>query len=287
MEQTEAQKALGIKPIEMTEEEKAQDAALAKADETEDDPFTDDLNSEPTEEVDEDEKKTEEETEKPEVEEEEKSKPEKTVPLDLHLDEKRKRKEAEEKLAKYEEANGETERKEAIKAMAEDLGIDAEAAEKLFVHMEKIAAAKAAKEPEEKETSTEDNEAAEKAHFNSEYDDFADEFSKLYPNATPQMRKEAKQKLYELARSEQYGIVPGKHDAYPLDYIVTKERKTFDTLLKVAPKDKSGESSRDMSKDDDFEEIDFTDPTMSPARYQQYQQQRQARRAKATGVKFI
>lgn len=291
---TDAQKALGIKPTEPTAEELAQEAELAKSDKSEDDAFADDFASEKSEEDNNDDEKKPDEGDQPDDEgkkdepaKDKSKKPENTVPFDLHLDEIRKRKDAEARLAEYEKANGDTEKKQLIKDMAADLGLDEVAAEKLFNQIEKVAATKAKTEPQEIAVSTEEREAAEKAHFTNEYDDFSDEFTKLYPNATPQMRKEAKQKLYELARSEQYGIVEGKHDAYPLDYIVAKERKTFDILLKVAPKDKSTESSRDFSKDDDLGTIDFTSPDMSPEKYKQYQAQKQARRMKSDKVRFV
>lgn len=79
--------------------------------------------------------------------------------------------------------------------------------------------------------------------FNSEWDTQGlPEINKLYPNASPEQKEKAKQKMLELATSEQYGFVEGKHDAYPLSYILFKEAQSFNDLL-FSPKKKTAEGS--------------------------------------------
>lgn len=294
---TEAQKALGIQPAEMTDEEKARDAELAKSAESEEDPFADDTDPDEPEEGKDDgkgkpetkdapedegkpEKKAEEEPNQGDDKAAKEGKPD-TVPIGLHLEEKRQRKAAEDALADMvAKTEGADEKAKLVKDMADDLELTEEQAKKFATHIEKLIDAKAPKQQEKEapKPSSEEAEKAEKAYFEEEYAGFSETLAKAYPNATPQMRKEAKQRLYELARSDAYGIVPGKHDAYPLDYVLMRERKAFDALLKVAPHDRSSESSRDLSQE--AEDFDFTSPDMSPEKLKRYQAQRQARRFK-------
>ena len=75
--------------------------------------------------------------------------------------------------------------------------------------------------------------------FNSEWDNFVVDIKKEYPNATDEMLKEAKEKMDDLAHSQE-------HHTHEMDYILFKEKKTFDTLLKVAPKSSNGETSKQV-----------------------------------------
>ncbi len=73
-----------------------------------------------------------------------------------------------------------------------------------------------------------------------------------FPNATAEQLAKAEEKMFELATSEKYGSVEGKHDAYPLDYIFLKEGEAFKDLL-YSPRKKTAESSS-LGDDMDLED---------------------------------
>ena len=237
-----------------------------------------------------------------------------TVPLKRLLDEKKGRKEdkkaLEDRIAKLEAKFGEDASKELTAQMAEELSITPEAAQKLLEYSTKAVLMGLEKEgriltPElkekleafEKEGKDEVDPKAEKEkaekreiqYFGEEWQDFLPALKKQYSNATPAMLKEAAKEMYRKARSRDYGNVPGVHPAYPLDYIFFKEKKAFDTLLRVSSKNASGPTGTHDVETEDIK-IDLTDPNLTPAQFQRYKQQQNAKqvaRNKASGgIKF-
>lgn len=90
---------------------------------------------------------------------------------------------------------------------------------------------------------------ADSENFNSEWEEFVPELKKQYPNASDSMLKEAKAKLDDFAHSKE-------HHTHELDYILYKEKNTFDNLLKIAPKGKSGEKGRQITREEYNEDDD-------------------------------
>lgn len=106
--------------------------------------------------------------------------------------------------------------------------------------------------------------------FNTEWEGEGTKFVKdKYPNATADQVTKAKQKMFELATSEKYGFVEGKHEAYPLDYILLKEAETFKDLL-YSPRRKTAESSQlgddgdDLGADDSASVLSTSFENMTP-----------------------
>lgn len=120
-------------------------------------------------------------------------------------------------------------------------------------------------------------EAKEKAQeaatqFNSEWDTLIPELKKQFPNAGDKELAEAKKIMDEIAHSERGGVVVDKKNSvikgYPLDYILFQNRKTFETLLKVAKTTKSGEgASREIVDVDGDGDIDLDPENMTPAKF--------------------
>lgn len=98
------------------------------------------------------------------------------------------------------------------------------------------------------------NEQAEReqtADFRNEWDALKPALQKQYPNASDSEIQQAYDEMFKIAHSPKGGIVvknpETKQDevhGYPLDYLLHQNRKLFDTILKVAPKAKSGEPAR-------------------------------------------
>lgn len=103
---------------------------------------------------------------------------------------------------------------------------------------------------------------AEVDHFNGEWDSLVPSLRKQFPNATDSMLEEAKKVMDETAHSKKY-------HSYDLDYVLFKEGQKFETLLKVAPGKKSGETAKSVgtaaedvgSEDDNDSEVDLEDMT--------------------------
>ena len=313
---TEAQKALGIHPLKAEDKEEDADGQLDKSPESEDEDVESEESSDAPDEAakedeDEDEAFTPEDKEEDAPDEDE-PESKKTVPLKRLLDEKKKTKELEDRIAKLESKFGEDASKELVGQMAAELKITPEAAAKLLEYSSKsvlmtlekegkvitpelkkrLDAFEEGKDEIEQLTAEQKKAKAEQkeiAYFGDEWQDFLPTLKKQYKNATPSMLKEAAQEMYRKARSADYGNVPGKHPAYPLDYIFFREKKAFDTLLRVSPKNGSGPQGHDVEQDD--VKIDITDPNLTPQQFQRYKQQQGARKLaedKARGgIKFI
>lgn len=172
-------------------------------------------------------------------------------------------------------------RKEA-EALAEELGVngeglDPDALEKVLRKAVELAGknGKVPKGMEEKMALLETLEQnqkkdAETAHFNGEWQAALPTIKTLYPNATQSMLDEARAELDKLSHSKDF-------HTYSLEDIVASPRnkKTFDTLLKVAGKAKNGEvgkrvgespEERPVEDDDNIEDIENLTPAIIKAR---------------------
>jgi hypothetical protein len=95
--------------------------------------------------------------------------------------------------------------------------------------------------------------AAEQVHFDKEWKSVVPNLRKMFPNATPEMLEEAKQKMDQIAHSAAGGKIikeNGKEIFVPhdLDFILFRNKKTFRTILS-AKKGKSGESSHEIFRE--------------------------------------
>jgi hypothetical protein len=88
---------------------------------------------------------------------------------------------------------------------------------------------------------------AESASFTNEWNDALPTIKKLFPNAGEAQLAEAKAELDILAHSKDF-------HTYALEDIVTSPRnlKKFETILKVAPKQKSGETGKTVGAEQDY-----------------------------------
>lgn len=160
----------------------------------------------------------------------------------------------------------------AAKELGEDLGIDQEAAEKILRKAKELSSSNEL--PEEVQNALKELEDIKKERevakaneaFNTEWDSVIPELKKQYPGVTDQVLKEAKEKLYKLAHSKGY-------NDKELDYILFKEKKAFDTILKVSPHNKGGEKSKhlsaqseDYSSDEAMVDIDDLTPEIMKQR---------------------
>jgi hypothetical protein len=298
---TEAQKALGIHPEKAEVDPKDDDLGRDPI-ESEDETGESEESSESPDEADKDddeddepfEPKDEDASKKKEVK---KEAAEDTVPLKRLLDEKKANKELKARIEKLEAKFGEGAEDELVSQMAKELNIQPEHAKKLLDFSsksilsklerdgriitpelkEKLEKLESGKEELDEAKIKQDAERKEIEYYREEWSDFLPNLKKQYKNATPSMLKEAAQEMYKLARSRTYGNVQGEHPAYPLDFVFFKEKKVFDTLLRVSPKAKSGETGHDIEGEDN-ETIDFTDPNLSPAKYQRFVAQRNAKK---------
>lgn len=96
----------------------------------------------------------------------------------------------------------------------------------------------------------------EEEHFKQEWSELIPSIKKSFPSMSDAMLEEAKVLMDKLAHSEQF-------HKYPLDYILFKKSKDFETLLKTAPKKRGAETSRTITtpEEDTEEELDFDDLT--------------------------
>jgi len=155
--------------------------------------------------------------------------------------------------------------KKAAMELAEETGLDETGVEKLLRKAKELSAKnELPKEVMEKlneldRIKKERDEKQAEESFNQEWDSFLPNLKKQYPNATDSMLKEARGKMDELAHSKE-------HHTHEMDYILFKEAKTFETLLKVAPKNKSGEDNKQVyvnrqDVDDEETMVDIEDMT--------------------------
>lgn len=102
--------------------------------------------------------------------------------------------------------------------------------------------------------------AKESQHFNEEWSEVEPKLRAKFPNATDAMIGEAREKMDELSHSE------GWHK-YDLDYILYKNKKTFNTILKAAKSNRSGESGHTIyapQSDESTAENDLDPTEMTP-----------------------
>lgn len=109
--------------------------------------------------------------------------------------------------------------------------------------------------------------ADEVAHFNKEWDSILPDLRKQYPNASESQLALAKEEMDKLSHSKEF-------HKYPLDYIVYRQSKKFDTLLKVV-KGRSGEATvRGSEGVNETGEIDLDPENMTPEKMKQHQARR-------------
>ena len=101
---------------------------------------------------------------------------------------------------------------------------------------------------------------------------FNEEWSTLpvknqFPNASEDQIKAAKEKMDELAHSEKYHNVD-------MDYILFKERETFDKIL-FSPKMKTFESGRLTPTSTEDAEFPEFNPNMTPAQFEKFERARE------------
>ena len=163
--------------------------------------------------------------------------------------------------------------KEAAKELAAETGLDEVGVEKILKKAKELAATN--KLPKEitdqlkeldvikKERADEKDEKEKKAakdYFDKEWNESLPALKKKYPKATDEMIQEARDKMNELAHSK-------AHHTHDLEYIIFKNGKVFETILKAAPKDKSGEEGKqigdqkDLSDEDEENLVDIEDIT--------------------------
>lgn len=119
------------------------------------------------------------------------------------------------------------------------------------------------------ELQAEKKDKAEKEYFEKEYTKILPEIQKQYPNAKAGELSEAKAVLDELAHSKEW-------KDKDLDYIIFKNKSKFDTLLKVAKHNKSGETASKQMIDDTEEEseIDLDPENMTPEKAKAFERAR-------------
>jgi len=153
----------------------------------------------------------------------------------------------------------------AAKELGEELGIDKDGIAKILRAAVKLSS-KDPKLPKEivdklktlDEIEAKNKEEKEAAHFKNEWESL--DIRGQYPNATKATIKEAQDLMDKLAHSKE-------HHQHDLDYILFKNKAKFDTILKTAPKSKSGESTKKIGqpkqyeddKEDDEELVDIED----------------------------
>lgn len=91
---------------------------------------------------------------------------------------------------------------------------------------------------------------AEQVHFDNEWSDFIPTLKETYPNATEAMLQEAKDEMDKLAHSKDF------HAVKELEYILFKNKKKFETILKVAKGNRSAELGKRIGAEADEPSID-------------------------------
>ena len=153
---------------------------------------------------------------------------------------------------------------EAAKEIGEELNLDSKGLEKVLSKAVELAKKEYGdelpKDLEEKlklldEIKEQNLLVKEEAHFDKEWTGIVPALKKKYPNATDAMLTEAKQLMDDLSHGK-------KHHKHDLDYILFKNPKKFATILKAAPKNKSGETGKRVKED--AEETSGEEKTLTP-----------------------
>lgn len=104
--------------------------------------------------------------------------------------------------------------------------------------------------------------------------------NKQFPNASEEQITQAKERMEELARSEKYLDKE-------MDYILYKEKDTFDKIL-FSPKQKTFESGRRTQEAvDSDEEFPAFRPDMTPAEFERMEKRREAIMSQAPREKML
>lgn len=103
--------------------------------------------------------------------------------------------------------------------------------------------------------------------FNEEFQILEPELTKLYPNATPEQKAQAKEELDKLAHSEKYHKLE-------LTEILNLKKSTFDKVL-FSPKQKTFESGRPQLDEEFDNELPKFNPNWTPSQVEAYEKKRQ------------
>lgn len=318
----EAERALGVSFDEPKDENENEDEE-SKAPEVEN---QDEDEDESTEEEDESEDSDDDDEEDEDDDPEDRKSTKKTVPLSRFKQEKRLRKELQAKIGNLETeveklSKGKNQKDveasvenldEIVDGILEDLkDIEVDEGQKEFLKkfskailLKSKALAPAAIPEELKEKiklldklQSKDNEETADNSFKNEWNEFLPELDKKYPNATPAMKQEAYALMKKIATSKDGGRIIKQGDeevlvGYPLDYILSKNQKKFDILLKTLKNDKSfEEGNKNLEEDSDDEDVNYLDSNMSPEKLQKIQEAKTRKRmkeAQKTGkIRFV
>lgn len=159
--------------------------------------------------------------------------------------------EAKDEGDKDEVARVQKEIEDTAKKLGEELGMDDKAIAKILEAGIKLSSKKTElpKEIQDKlkafdELLKQSEDQKESAHFEKEWNQF--DIKKQYPNATKAAILEARKLMDDLSHSKDF-------HKYELDYIFFKNKSKFETILKMAPKSKSGEGSKRIGKEKSFD----------------------------------
>jgi len=225
-----------------------------------------------------DESEEEESDEEDKPDESTKSKAKRTVPYSLLKSSKAKIRDLESQLqearaAKEDDDGSDEEIEEAATKLGEELGLDKAGIKKILETSLKLSSKKSAlpKDVQEKlktidELQAESKQSKEVAHFNKEWESL--DIKKQYPNAPKAALKEAQELMDKLAHSKD-------HHKHELEYILFKNKAKFETILKTAAKQKSGEGAKrvgteksyeSQESDEDLVDIEEMNPSIMKAR---------------------
>jgi hypothetical protein len=308
-EPSESEKALGLAPLEEGAGEEG-DPTKKTPDAGPDDESADDADEdEDSEEEDESEDADEDDEDEDDDEDKDKgvepeSDPKKTVPLATYLDLKRDLDAVTNRLTNLESAGKMTADQKVVaekvgevaKAIAAKRGLDPDGLAEIMTEAIRLAIELTPKQraelPEDvknalgaiEKVQADAREKAETIHFEKEWNVTLSKLKKSYPNVDDARLKQAKELMDELSHSKKY-------HTFELDYILFKNRKKFDAILKGATKPKGGESSaRGVVEDEEAGEVDFTDPDMTPDKLAKHDAKRgreATRRSDDTAPRFL
>jgi hypothetical protein len=128
--------------------------------------------------------------------------------------------------------------------------------------------------------------------FAEKWNNFTTVLKQSYPNAGSHELAEAEKLMYDISHSPEGGVIVDQKNKilrpYPFDYILYQNRDKFNTLLKVMPKGRSGETSnREMVEIDSDEDIDLDPENMTPEKMKKYQDQKVRNKGKDTSVYMV
>ncbi len=247
------------------EEESSEDVEDKEDDTSEDTDEEDDEESDDADDSDEEDEDEEDENDEDEESDKDSSKKKKVIPFKVHNKLRKELREAKKKLADSLEDNKKLADKlpddfqEKLEELTKKLGVeDPESLKEIVKFLKEYAVDKNADKLQEQIADLKKEVADAKSstpivdEFPAEWKTFSEEFfSKEFPNATKEQKKEARKIMYELSHSKKTGgkvykdEKSGKDvlDPYPLDYIYFKNKEEFASLV-TKKKNKGMERTR-------------------------------------------